>query len=976
MVARASRRLPGFRFEAQSSRLTEALPRMDVAVFVGFAASGPLQTPVAIEDAAQFAAIFGEDAPLLWDKDRGGELRAHLAPAVRSFFSNGGRRCWIVRVAASEARSNFFPIPGLAGARFNAAGTLDQIEPAFARARSEGSWSDSTSVSAALMSKPVEAFKLSRDAVMIDGSLRQAFVVDLNLAAPDDVVRGDLLRLTFGDAGAGEAEFMLMVAIESVAGSSASPPAPNAFRAAGRRAVWLRPGVWSSPPESTTATARVFTRLRQGGPEPDGFESEEIDALIRWPANEDDPVTLDLDMTIAEVPSPGSLVRVDAGNEQFWLAVEDAGVIQSPDLPPRDIVRVTGRGMWLMNSAPGPMPDKPRVCEKLTFELWARESDKAPLRLGDVGFEDGHSRFWGGLPTDEELYRDEGSNFREGQVELTFERERVTLWRNKIDRRFPLAGSPAANAVYFPIGMPIIPDTYLGPVKSEATRLERDGLARFDASLFLDPDLIEAGTSAFSERADFLRYGSITPRRLRGIHAALGFGESTLTDEATIVAVPDAVHRQWQRANDESPPSASESSPPARPEWWHFLDCTANPEIPRTKEPKRGYFLDCDARVIPAPELQASEPDPSGSFTLTWSRPLDGAQFTLEEAARPNFTGAVAVYSGEGDRFAIYGRAQGDYYYRVRAETGRQVSDWSNGVAVSVSPADSYHQSDDYSTDTLLAVHRGLLRMCGARGDLFAVLALPEHYREDEAETYVRLLKSPSAKAISVGTAVSLPLGAGEANDFSYAAVYHPWVISREETNSFRRTPPDGVACGVLAARALDRGAWIAPANEPLHGVIALNRPAARERLLDLQETQINVFQQQPRGFLAMSEDTLSDDDDLRPINVRRLLILLRRLATGLGARYVFEPNDDSFRRLVQRGFEAMLDDLFQRGAFAGGTPQASFQVVTSNSLNTPASVDQGRFIVELRVAPSLPLTFLTIRLIAAGDRGLVVEGR
>jgi len=975
MVARASRRLPGFRFEAQSSRLTEALPRMDVAVFVGFAASGPLQTPVPLEDAAQFAAIFGEDAVLLWDKERGAELRAHLAPAVRNFFGNGGRRCWIVRVAGQEARSNHFPIPGFAEARFDAAGTLERIRPAFARARSEGSWSDSTSVSAALLSKPVEALKLSREAVTIDDVIREAFVVELNLGAPTDVVRGDLLRLTFGDADAGEQELVLMVAIESVAGSPASPPASNAFQAIGRHGVWLRPAVFSAPPDSTTATARVFTRLRQAG-DLDDFESEDIGALIRWPLTEDDPVTLDLDMTIAEAPSPGSLVRVDAGNEQLWLAVEDAGVIQSLESPPSEIVRVTGRGMWLVRNPPNPMPDKPRVCEKLTFELWARESDKAPLRLGDVGFEDGHSRFWGGLPTDQELYRDEGIAFREGQVELTFEKERVTLWRNKIDRRFPLAGSPSANAVYFPIGMPIIPDTYLGPVKSEATRLERDGLSRFDASLFLDPGLIDAGTSAFAERADFLRYGSITPRRLRGIHVALGFGESTLTDEATIVAVPDAVHREWQRSSDESPPNASESPPPARPERWHFLDCAANPEIPRTREPKRGYFLDCDARVIPAPELHTSEPDPSGSFTLTWSRPLDDVRFTLEEAPRADFTGAVAIYSGEGDRFAIYGRAQGDYYYRVRAEVGPQISDWSNGVAVRVSPSDEYSQTDDYSTDTLLAVHRGLLRMCASRGDLFAVLALPEHYREDDAEAYVRLLKSPSAKAISVGSALSLPLSAGEANDFSYAAVYHPWLINREETNSFRRTPPDGVACGVLAARALSRGAWIAPANEPLHGVIAVNRPAARERLLDLQEAQINIFQQQPRGFLAMSEDTLSDDDDLRPINVRRLLILLRRLATRLGARYVFEPNDDSFRRLVQRGFEAMLDEMFVRGAFAGATPQTSFQVVTSNSINTPASVDQGRFIVELRVAPSLPLTFLTIRLIAAGDRGLVVEGR
>ena len=170
MVARASRRLPGFRFEAQSPRLTEALPRMDVVVFVGFAASGPLHTPVAIEDASQFAAIFGEDAPLLWDKTRGGELHAHLGPAVRSFFGNGGRRCWIVRVAGEQARSNFFQVPGLATAQFDASGKLSHVTPAFARARSEGSWSDTTRVSTALMSKPLEAIELSRRAALLDGS--------------------------------------------------------------------------------------------------------------------------------------------------------------------------------------------------------------------------------------------------------------------------------------------------------------------------------------------------------------------------------------------------------------------------------------------------------------------------------------------------------------------------------------------------------------------------------------------------------------------------------------------------------------------------------------------------------------------------------------------------------------------------------------------------------------------------------------
>ena len=50
--------------------------------------------------------------------------------------------------------------------------------------------------------------------------------------------------------------------------------------------------------------------------------------------------------------------------------------------------------------------------------------------------------------------------------------------------------------------------------------------------------------------------------------------------------------------------------------------------------------------------------------------------------------------------------------------------------------------------------------------------------------------------------------------------------------------------------------------------------------------------------------------------------------------------------------------------------------MVTDNTLNTPASVDQGRFFVELRVAPSLPLSFLTVRLLQAADRTFITEGK
>ena len=166
----------------------------------------------------------------------------------------------------------------------------------------------------------------------------------------------------------------------------------------------------------------------------------------------------------------------------------------------------------------------------------------------------------------------------------------------------------------------------------------------------------------------------------------------------------------------------------------------------------------------------------------------------------------------------------------------------------------------------------------------------------------------------------------------------------------------------------------MAPANEALRQILALHNAAAPPRWQALQDARINVLRQTPRGFMVLAADTLAGDEDLRPISVRRLMQLLRRVALRLGAGYVFEPHDAVFRRAVQRGFEALLADLYQRGALAGETAAQAFQVVTGESLNTRVSTDAGRFIVELRVAPSRPMAFLTLRLTQTSD-GISLSG-
>ena len=159
LQGRLSRRLPGVRFEVVPPPVPELLPRMDVAAFVGFAASGPLDTPVAVEDVAHFEAVFGADTPLAWDGGRGEVAYAHLAPAVRAFFRNGGVRCLVVRVAGEGAATTTFAVPGL----YRYVPVSGAVVPANVQARSPGSWADDLQISSSLESRGVEVIGGSAD---------------------------------------------------------------------------------------------------------------------------------------------------------------------------------------------------------------------------------------------------------------------------------------------------------------------------------------------------------------------------------------------------------------------------------------------------------------------------------------------------------------------------------------------------------------------------------------------------------------------------------------------------------------------------------------------------------------------------------------------------------------------------------------------------------------------------------------------
>ena len=181
-----TRPFPGITFQAEVPTTT-ALPRMDIAAFVGFARQGPLNSPVVVESYLDFVDVFGNRYSLAWDTVVRLQQTACLAPCVKSFFAQGGRRCWIVRVAqAATAETAVFSLSGLLKT------TASGYVPLSAQARSPGSWADRLQIKAELL-----VSRQSFISATVEAGTEAA--VHLPLSEAQFLQPGDLLQLDFQD---------------------------------------------------------------------------------------------------------------------------------------------------------------------------------------------------------------------------------------------------------------------------------------------------------------------------------------------------------------------------------------------------------------------------------------------------------------------------------------------------------------------------------------------------------------------------------------------------------------------------------------------------------------------------------------------------------------------------------------------------------------------------------------------------------
>lgn len=211
--------------------------------------------------------------------------------------------------------------------------------------------------------------------------------------------------------------------------------------------------------------------------------------------------------------------------------------------------------------------------------------------------------------------------------------------------------------------------------------------------------------------------------------------------------------------------------------------------------------------------------------------------------------------------------------------------------------------------------------------------------------------------------------------DSAFAALYYPWieVSNPAATNGDTEimVPPSGHLAGIWARTDDTRGVWKAPANEVVRGAlnVELNITKAEQGLLNpIGINCIRPFGTQ--GIRVWGARTLASDTDWTYINVRRLFNMIETTIMNGTQFAVFEPNDQKLWEGLKRTVGSFLRGLWRDGALFGATEDQAFYVKCDSETNPPDSIDQGRVVVEVGIAPVKPAEFVIFRISQIKDAG------
>jgi phage tail sheath protein FI len=244
--------------------------------------------------------------------------------------------------------------------------------------------------------------------------------------------------------------------------------------------------------------------------------------------------------------------------------------------------------------------------------------------------------------------------------------------------------------------------------------------------------------------------------------------------------------------------------------------------------------------------------------------------------------------------------------------------------------------------ESILPVQRHAVAHCAKQGDRLAILDALLGSRVDT------LLKQRDDILLGQAEPVS-------------ATLYYPWLRTLEG----RLVPPSGAVAGIFARTDARTGVHKAPANEAVTGVRDLEPDVDAATQDKLNPEGINCLRAFPgRGIRVWGARTISRDPSWRYVNVRRLVLTLRRWIALNMTWAGFEPNRPGLWVRIERELRGYLTQLWRAGALSGDTPEAAFYVKCDAETNPPERRDSGEVVTEIGLAPNPPAEFVVIRIV------------
>jgi phage tail sheath protein FI len=273
--------------------------------------------------------------------------------------------------------------------------------------------------------------------------------------------------------------------------------------------------------------------------------------------------------------------------------------------------------------------------------------------------------------------------------------------------------------------------------------------------------------------------------------------------------------------------------------------------------------------------------------------------------------------------------------------------------------------------------HGALLASAELLKDRIAVLDGPKKV-DDTAALIAYALDTPASADAGEGKAPKpKPTAAYRPALSSWGAFYYPWIVARDPFAPKQTVdvPPSGHMAGIYARTDAERGVHKAPANIVVRGATSLTAFVTAQDQQTLNPAGVNCIRFFSReGILVWGARTLErESSNWRYLSVRRLFAMIEE-SIGIGTRWVvFEPNDIVLWKALKRDVGAFLTLLWRQGAFAGSTPEEAFFVKCDEETNPSESINEGRVVVIVGIAPVKPAEFVIFR-IGQTDSGTTVE--